>query len=264
MSIKQSTGVAVSPTEAASGLLKQDLMKNLGSLGLTALGVGAGARGIMGLYNLMRRRSVGSNMRQVKPVPVDVPYPVKQKQASFEAVKKFFGGDYAQTMGQIPWAMPAAAAVGLGGVGLGWTALDGVLDKRRKAQVEDEVATARQEFDQALMSQFDKPKTAAEELSVELDKMFDAAQQTTPEKRAFLEEAAGPLGSIAGAGMTVAGLGSLAAAMAVYNAVKKRNNDSILESAQKRRQRRNYTLNPTPLWARPVPAAPEAPAIEGS
>lgn len=258
--IKQAEGLPT-PTEAASTALKSDLWSQLGNIGVAGLGIGAGARGLIGLYNLMRRQS-GSARQGLNPVPVDVPYPVagQQKKQAFDLndISKWWDGAYAEKMHQIPWAIPAATAVGLGSLAGGWGAVDSVLDKRRKGQLDEELQKTRQDFDAALLAQYDKPKTAAAELSIELDKLFDQAT-AAGEKQASL---AGMSGTAAGVGMTVGGLGALATAMAVYNAVKKRNSESLLDSAQKRRLRRNYENNPTPLWARPVPvSAPPIPEM---
>jgi hypothetical protein len=231
------------------------MMGQIKNIGLTALGLGAGARGIMGLYNLMRRQQ-GPKTRSVMPVPVDVPYPTKQKQA-FD-IGQFFKGDYANSYAEIPWAIPAATAAGVGGLAGGWSMLDGILDQRRKGRLDTDLEKARSDFDQALLAQYDKPKTAAAELANELDKLYDNAVAASKTEKAA-SGIAGPAGALTGMGLTIGGLGAVATAMAVYNAVKKRNTDSLLESAQKRRQRANFRANPTQLWARPTPVEVQAP-----
>lgn len=64
-------------------------------------------------------------------------------------------------------------------------------------------------------------------------------------------------GQATGAYGTYAGLSGLAAGLLAYGAAKKRQRRTLLESAQKERQRQRYEAMPTPIYAVPVPVARE-------
>ena len=53
--------------DLAQQQLTQELMQQLMGTGLAAVGVGAGARGAVGLYNLARRNLLGSKAKPMGP-----------------------------------------------------------------------------------------------------------------------------------------------------------------------------------------------------
>lgn len=154
--------------EAKNQALRQDAMGDVGKILGIGLGVGAGARGAIGLGHLMRqnlgnsRSTTGSAM-----LPLPIPAEEEEEQKKKAAVDKqadpapwLLGGD-ATTKGGIPWYGPAMLAGGLGGLGLGWKGVDAVMESRRKTEREQALDSARQEFHDALLSQYDKPKPVA-------------------------------------------------------------------------------------------------------
>ncbi len=233
--------------------LKSDATKDILNLGMLGLGVGAGGRGLIGLIQMMR--SDRDQKTRSGPAHLDLPYPVKQA--------NFLAGDAASSKAGIPWYGPAMLGGGLAGLVGGWKGMDKVLDMRRRRQVASELEQARQQFHDALLGQYDEPvrvptaKAASDTTMVKvgqaLDALFAALAPAIKEKKAFdLSNAAGV--ATGGYGM-YAGLTGLVAGAMMYDKINKRSRKSVLNAALKRRQRRNFVQQPTPLYAEPVQTA---------
>ncbi len=181
------------------------------------------------------------------------------------SVADFLSGGSATTKAGIPWYGPAMLAAGMGGLAAGWKGVDSVLDHRRKRERGQELEAARQDFHDALMSQYDKPlagvgpaKTAAdakpmEKVGAELDRLFDQ-----------FEKAAATLGDLGGQltggyGM-YAGLAGLMTGALVYDKARKRQRRAILDKAMQRRDRRKFNVSPPEIQAVPEPFHPAPPA----
>lgn len=172
----------------------------------------------------------------------------------------FLGGDNAVTKSGIPWYGPAMMGAGLGGLAVGWKGIDSVLNKRRQRERDKELESARQEFHDALMSQYDKPLTGAgpmkkagdspmEKVGADLDRLYDQ-----------FEKAAGTLsdhaGQLAGGYGMYAGLAGLMTGALVYDKAKKRQRRAILDKAMQRRERRKFNVSPPEITAVPEPFHP--------
>ena len=193
---------------------------------------------------------------------MDVPIPVATKQANpWSWLKNFLGGGEASTKAGVPWSGPAMLAVGAGGLYGGWKGIDHVLDQRRKAQMAQDVQKAREEYNQALISQYDKPRTVGTlttKVAAALDDLFDTLENLPAEKQAAWNN----LGATTNAYLTLATIASALTAKGVYDSVKKRQPGAIMAEAQKRRERKLFANQPTQLFANPstVPArSPESP-----
>lgn len=240
--------------QATSSAMQSQALQTATNMGLGAAGVGMGARGLVGIYNLLRRNMRPPRTKPLGPVMIDVPVPRKEKRADAapapSAISKFLSGGSATTQAGVPWAIPAAVAAG--GVGLygGWKGMDAILDHRRKAMLQEELDKARTDYDTALFAQYDNPKTAAERVAVGLDKLYDALQD---------QEKSANLANLGGMGLgaygTVAGVSGTMAALTAYAATKKRQQAELLRKAQASRLRRMYAAQPTPLYARPLETA---------
>lgn len=184
----------------------------------------------------------------------------------------FLDGGEAATKSGIPWYGPAMLLGGLGGLGLGWKGMDKVLDARRQKQMDGELESARQQFHDALLSQYDKPvslhpelmksKSAADATMVkvgeELDAVYDkylaamAAEEKQPtEKRAL--DLSNMAGQAAGGYGMYAALSGLLTGSLVYDKMSKRSRGSVLNAALKKRQRRRFMQQPTEIYAQPEP-----------
>jgi hypothetical protein len=176
----------------------------------------------------------------------------------------FVGGDMATTKAGIPWYGPAMMAAGIGGLGLGWKGVDHVLNKKRQRDREKELDLARQEFHDALLSQYDKPlagappmpKQAADagmaKVGAALDALYDQF-----EKAASASDIAGQ--ALGGYGI-YAGLTGLMTGALVYDKARKRQRRAIIEKAIQRRDRRNFNVAPPEITAVPEPFHPAKPS----
>lgn len=249
--------------QAASQELRADALRDIRNLGLTTLGIGAGGAGLVGLINMMRRNT--EPKKRSGPALLPLPYPVEPALAP-ENIKQGgvlpdLGGADAATKGGIPWYYPAMFGVGMGGLGLGWKGMDYILDKRRKEERQQELDLARNEFQDALLAQYDKPlgnKKAADSTMLKVGEALDAlwnkmanAIQETITKEAVDWNNLG--GQVLGGYGAYAGLTGLLAGTLVYDKMKKRSRRAILEKALQRRQRREFNQRPTEIFAVPEP-----------
>jgi len=173
----------------------------------------------------------------------------------------FLEGDEASSKGGIPWYGPAMLLGGLGGLGAGWAGMDKLLDVEQKRRRKTEMDEARQQFHDALMSQYSSPiathpelnKKSADETMVKvgeaLSGLFSSFQKALFEKAALdWENLAGK--ATGGYGM-YAGLSGLLTGAYVYDKIQKRSRRAILEKALQKRQRRNSMQAPTEIYAVP-------------
>jgi hypothetical protein len=233
-------------------------MKDIGNVGLTSLGVGAAGAGLVGLIQLMRANR--AKKTRSGPAYLPLPYPAESKQANF------IGGDEATTKGGIPWYGPAMLLSGLGGLGLGWKGMDAVLSARRQREQQKELEAAREQFHDALLTQYDEPvkvhpevmkkksaDSTMEKVGQALDTLFDKFQTAmyAQEKRGLdISNLGGQ--ALGGYGM-YAGLSGLLAGALMYDKIRKRSRKAVLESALKQRQRRKFMQSPTEIMAVPEP-----------
>jgi len=251
--------------DMAAGQLRSDAFKDVRNVGLTALGVGAAGRGLVGLVQMMKN----NNKKKTRsgPAYLPLPYPAEAKMAGF------MDGDGASTKSGIPWYGPAMLGGGLAGLGLGWKGMDKILDGRRQREQKQEVDAARQQFHDALLNQYDEPvkvdpkalgKAAADATMVKvgqaLDELyvaFEAAKEAV-EKQAVDWSNVG--GQAAGGYGMYAGLSGLLTGALVYDKVNKRSRRAVLEKALQKRQRRKFMQSPTEIYA--VPEAVETAAVQ--
>lgn len=250
--------------DMAAGQLKGDAFRDIRNVGLTALGVGAAGRGIVGLIQHMKQ----NRAKKTRSGPAYLPLPYPAKTAGF------LDGDGATTKGGIPWYGPAMMLGGLGGLGLGWKGMDKVLDARRQREQESELAAARQQFHDALLSQYDEPikvhpemlsgkkKSAADDTMVKvgeaLDELYDvfqkaaAEEETRPMSKSAIDWS-NVAGQAAGGYGMYAGLSGLLTGALVYDKIQKRSRRAVLEKALAKRQRRKFMQQPTEIYATPEP-----------
>lgn len=241
--------------------LQSSALHDIGNLGLAGLGAGAGVAGVAGLLNLLKQNR--AKKTRSGPALLPLPYPVDPiKQANaWEGLKSFMGGQDASTKAGIPWYGPGMLGAGLAGAGLGYKGVSGVMAHQRRKETEQELAQVRQDFHDALLAQYDRPigapaqaKAASSrplvEAGAELDRVFD---QLTVVKQAFDYANAGGA-ALGGYGM-YAGLSGLLTGSLVYDKMRKRQQRAVIEKALQRRQRRNFSQQPTEIYAVPEPVS---------
>jgi hypothetical protein len=258
-----------------SAQLNSDAFKDIKHLFLASLGAGLAGRGAVGLFNTFGRNQ--PKKPRSGPATFTLPYPAEPKVANWlDSVSNFAKGDSATSKSGIPWYTPAMLGAGMAGAGLGWKGLDVVLEKQRNAEREKQLNQARQQFHDALMSQYSKPVSThpdllskigadvpiMEKVGEALDAVwqkFEALLDTTLSKEAF--DFGNAAGAAAGGYGAYAGLSGLMAGAFIYDKIKKRSRGAILDKAMQRRRRREFMQRPTELTATPEPMLSESPGI---
>lgn len=180
------------------------------------------------------------------------PQPVAPLQQKGAGVADFLKGEYAQSVSGVPWAMPAAVGAGAAGLMGGWSAMDYLLDKRRKGDLQAELEKAKEEYEAALMAST-AGKTAAEgTLARDLDDLFD---EMTKKASSWADLA----GRGAGAYGIYGGLAGLTTALLAYNWDKKRQRRALIDKALKERRKRRFSQQPAAMYVRPQQNAPQVP-----
>ena len=274
----------------SQGLRAAALHRALG-IGAAGLGVGLGARGLLGLLNLGK-----GNIAPEEPYAsslVDLGEEKEEKEAGvpkgglsfsasrltsdeFEAKHKkekkkrkrksrykkanildFLKGEYAETTKGVPWAIPAAVGAGAGGLYGGWKLMDYVLDQRRKQNLDEELETAKAEYEAALSG---ADKDAADgSLAADLDQLYDNISEYGEKAAASWPELGGQAAGVYGAG---AGVGALVMALLGYKQGRKKQRRRILARAQARKRREEYQRRPDPLYVRAGRSSELAPTVE--
>lgn len=263
---KQANDPVTAVQQIASQQVKSDALNDIGKVMLLSGGAGAGIRGLLGLQNLVRRNASAPARVTQGPAELPLPYPVdpepeeeeQVKLAEMGTVSGLMAGNYATNKTGLPWYRPAMLMGGLAAGYGGWKAIDHVLDSRRKQDLESELEDSRSQFQKALLSQYDQPltkhsgDTETEKLAADLDDLFDLFEQIA-EKSAESTWADRLGGDVVGNYGMYAGLSGLAAGYAAYKTGQKTNRSAVIAKALKRRERRNASLQPSELFATPVP-----------
>lgn len=220
---------------AASRQLRSEALRRAGYASLLGLGLGAGARGLLGMHNLSKKKKK-EKLEDESAVLPEIPIYSKQS--------NFLSGQYATSVSGVPWAMPAAVGgASLGAIG-GWKFLDYLLDKRRRQALDRELELAKEEYEKALRSK------SSSTLSQELDRLYD---NTIRVKSSM--SWGDLLGRLAGVyGVYALGSGALGGVFG-YNYGKSKQRKTIIDEAQKMRARERMMRQPPPIVA--VPAEEE-------
>ena len=242
-------------------------------MGLGALAVGAGARGLTGLYNLMTERATRPRNTYPGAMVTRIPIPVQDDEDDKphhrrKVVTATDGGppvtDYRNGALYMP-AMMGAGALGLYG---GWKGVDALLQHQRDQASKQKVEDARKDFEQALLESYPKPRKPSgipglkvsqdeqesdgQKLSRALDDLYDKLQ----EKRAFDWSIGGMVSpdttqNLAGMYGTYALGSGLLAGKLTYDAGMKNNGQTVLRKAIARRARRQAMQRPSEILAVP-------------
>ncbi len=221
-----------------SQALNQALWQDMGRATAMGVGVGAGARGLQGLWNLVRRNVSKPTPGPHSPLTLDIPNTREEEEK--EKFAGFLSGDYASTLQGHPLNMPTKVLGAGAGVIGGWKLLDWVMDRQRKSEMQAETEKAEEEYEQALLGQHKQGS-----LGHDLDLLFDEV-----EKQGTVGDF---LGGAAGLYMTGAGLGALLTGKITYDIARKRQRKSLLSSARRKHLRQSRSMRPAAIYINPLP-----------
>jgi hypothetical protein len=153
----------------------------------------------------------------------------------------------------IPWYLPGVTAAAGAGLYGGFHGADALLKEKRKRDLASEVTHARQEFEKALISQYDPqhlPKegsvpSVGQELGQTLDAIYDKLEASMTKEASLGGLGMGLLGTLA----LILGTGG---ATAGYHWAQERTPPSLIAEAYRRRERERLENEPAQLIANPT------------
>jgi hypothetical protein len=250
--------------------IQQLAAERLRNVLLAGLGVGAAARGGVGLLNMMRRHHTPQSTADPAMLPAPIPLRRREeeeekigsiKEADFKTwLSELMSGGKATDVSGVPWFMPAAVLGGAGAAYGGYQGMDYLLDRQRKTQQEDELEEARRQFHEALMGGGEKISGDGETtLGQELDALYDdfeklANARHTPMEKAALENT---LGQMLGLYGLYGGTSALLAGLWAYDKARKSSRRAMMEKAKKQRERDRLRARPPQIYAFPEPQTAE-------
>jgi len=220
-----------------SKLLYSKMFEEAKPILLGSLGLGAAARGVKGLVNVVRR-----NVSEPTEVPeesnvVDMPVPFRNKGAEYW--KDLFSGAKAETVKDLPLDLPVKILGSIGAGTAGYKGVDYIMDRLRRSDQASELEDAKKDYEKALGLGV---KTAEDgTLASDLDRLADR-----------FEKSGVSVGQILGLYLTVAGglgAGGLYAGYTSGNANSKR---KLLQDATDQKLREQPT-QPVFIRSQPQP-----------
>ena len=231
---------AATPAEA-SNAHNSALRLALAAL-LGGAAVGGTVTGISGLHKLLSEPEVKTPPQELE---MEMPVPVKRASDPIDVGSgRWWNNEHARGSGDVWWTIPAVAGGAIGGT-LGMSALmEHLIKKKRKAEMDTQLQTAKSDFQNSLMGQYKQSSADP------LDSLFDII-----EKRASLHDANGLLSSdwkeyaplLAGGGITAGGILAAIAARGAYKTEEGRTNEDLLQKALKQRAYLQSLRSPPPV-----------------
>lgn len=252
------------------------MVKKILGAGLLGIGVGAGARGLVGVKNMLPTTEPLSAASQQSPIPSTIPVylPAEQEEANgrlaktakqlyralqhdgleklaadglvdraLGALANFVPSPSSTDVGKSWFAIPAQwAAAGAGAAG-GWGLIDHLLRSRRRAEADAELARAKAEYEAAMTGK----------IASDLDKVYARLCAT---KTAGVGQTAIDIGNAIGGAYLTALLTLMAGAgYGTYKRTRARSREKLLEKAIK--QRALLRRAPQPIMAVASPLRPQ-------
>lgn len=174
--------------------------------------------------------------------------------SAFVPQSLYFGSALADSVGNpvnAPLMYPMSVGAAAAGVGGGWKLTDWLMDQRRSAQTEEELAKAKHDFHAALIAQAQAARTKrasdGESVGEKLDRLCDALEKRAANEN-IMDSAAWPVGLYQlAAGTLAAGAG-----YGTYQWTKNRSQSKLLNKALQERARRMWQQQLQPVSVVPV------------
>lgn len=254
-------------------------MNRVLGIGLAGIGVGAGARSLMGLSDLLAQKHEEERRRTSRPAVVQLNVPtlaaddgtktasdptdeapsvagllgrwgqraVGSLLPSSQSTGDFLAGRHNVSETAKPWFWPAAGLAAAGGLAGGYgvvnSALTGVHTQDKQKQLED----AKNEYRRALVQQYSADSTnikrgaAQDELGRDLHELYTLCKEAD-----WWTDA---MGHLTGGYGLFAGLVGTGAGVATYNWAKSRSPEERLANAIKQRERLRWATRPPEIYA---------------
>lgn len=232
--------------------VRSDAVRDIvGTTGLAA----AGGVGLAGLLGLAQGRFFG---RQRRPTPAGGPILLPVRTPHQEEEEKRRGGPIKLALESQKanhwWYWPGITLGGVGGAAGGFSLMNHLLQKKRKTEIDEELDKAKQDYHQALLSQYDPAKLPSPAQPPARPTFKFAALEEDLNQLADATIKSGELG-LAGQGLGVygalAGLLALGTGALAYSRTKERDPQKLLDEAVKRRARERWAAHPPEIIAVP-------------
>lgn len=239
----ESPGLQLAQNQRLQSDAKKDIVRNL----VMALGGGAALRGAVGLHSMVTEPARIKPTQRVVEMPVSYPADEEEKRSRDANATSPVGLSY-----YVPGMLLGGAVAGYGG----WKGVDALLDRQRRKQTDEELDSAKQEYEQALMGAYKKATDSA------LDQAFSGyVKSAGPIK--LLDDAVSTVapnapGMATGLGLTYGLATAPLGFMMVHNMLKKNSKRALLQKAMQERARRQALTQPPEIYAVPRPQEEES------
>lgn len=249
------------PAQSLQGLaaesVKRKAHREMLQMLLAGLGVGAAARGGLGLVRLLNRNLAAKQTPTYGPLITPIPLEESEEAPTADQTLKA-----AQVLSQPTskwgyWPYPTSLLVGTPLAMIGsWTMVDKLLDARRKAEQKARLQRAQQDFEEALLHHEPKTAGASSPLGQALDQLYDSLEKQSIDWAELWRRLVSNYGAYA------AGTGA-AAFLFAYTKGQKHQRRALLEQAQRKRRTEAARIRPAEVYAvptrvhRPVEEEPE-------
>lgn len=235
--------------------LQTQALRDILNVGLLGAGAAGTLRGGQGLINLLSRSGKKLPSRAgIAPLPVPYKPSFREEDEEKEAAMDVVAPGITKKRG-LWWYYPALLGAGAAGAAGGWKAIDSLLDKRRRKELDDEVDEARGSFRDALTSQYKEGSDS--ELGRALDELHGKLQKQALTQG--IKDMVGPNNRGTGLGMyaSYAIPSSILGYLLVKGMADKGSKAKRLDKAQKQRALKQQKLRPAELYAVPSPIEEE-------
>lgn len=239
----ESPGLQLAQNQRLQSDAKKDIVRNL----VMALGGGAALRGAVGLHSMVTEPARIKPTQRVVEMPVAYPADEEEKRSRDATATSPLGLSY-----YAPGMLLGGAVAGYGG----WKGVDALLDRQRRKQTDEELDSAKQEYEQALLGAYKKATDSA------LDQAF-AGYTKSAGLGQFLEDSVSTVapnapGMAKGLGLTYGLATAPLGFMMVNNMLKKNSKRALLQKAMQERARRQALTQPPEIYAVPRPQEEES------
>lgn len=232
-------------------LVADDALRKVINMGIAAFGVGGAVRGAKGLLNTMERNKKKDRGGALRQYLVEIP--AQQKTAGdgvMDSLAKFFLGNNAtHPVGMPAFLSGAALALAGGGYG-GYKTVDYLMDNNKKKLLDDELAKAKKEYEDALIGS--QKSSAANTLPHDLDKLAQFILDNRASIKQAADKKADAIGTLTGLYLLSALAGAGYVGAHSYASARKKSRKAMLEKARKHINRNNVEA---PLYAEIEPTS---------
>lgn len=247
-------GDAASPVavvdEQARAQLMQDALTRIGRASVFGAGFGTAAVGLQHLVRLMRERQ---KPRTGGPAELDLAVPAKVAADSpVGAFARFLSGVDARSVDAIPWEGAAAVSAGVGSYALARHLAGSRLKKLRDEAGQQDLASARQVFEDALR-EGDAKAAGDHGLGQALSRLYAVQKAAVDGGTGLYSTLRDPdtYGKLLNTYGLYAAPAALASAYAMYRATAKGRRRVVLDKAIQMRERERYAKSPSEIFVVP-------------